>query len=78
MESGIIEELRSAYHRRICEEVLRKNSDGVPNNADSSSNPSKRIGKGIIDHFVWPIRTGRLPGQTAGSRFEEANQGLSV
>ena len=74
MERGRIEELRSAYHRRICEEVLRQNSTGVPNNADSGSNASVRMGKGIIDRLGWPIRTGRLAGQTAGHRFEEATK----
>ena len=71
MERGKIEELRSAYHRRICEEVLRKNSVGVPNNADSGSNTSVRLSKGILDRLGWPTRTERLAGQTAGRRFEE-------
>ncbi len=74
MEKGRMEELRSAYHHRICKEVLRKNSYGVPNNADSHSKASVRIGKGIIDRLEGPIGTEQLVGQTVGHRFEEATK----
>ena len=74
MEKGRIEELRVAYHRRICEEVLRKNSAGVPNNADRGSKASVRISKGIIDRLGWPTRAEQLAGQTAGHRFEKATR----
>ena len=74
MGKGRIEELRSAYHRRICEEVLRQNSAGVPNNADSGNNASVRISKGIIDRLGCSIGTKRLAGQTKGRRFEEVTR----
>ena len=74
MGKGRIEELRSVYHRRICEEVLRKNSDGEPNNADRNSKASVRISKGIIDRLGCSIRVGRLAGQTAGRRFEKVTR----
>ncbi len=70
MKSGKIEELRRDYHYRICNEVLRQNEKGVPNNADSGSSISIRIGKGIVDHIGFNVKTDKLPGQTAGSRFE--------
>ena len=72
--TGKIEELRSAYHRQICDEVLRQNESGVPNNADSGSAASVRIGRGIIDRIGFPVKTERLAGQTAGHRFEAATK----
>lgn len=69
-----MKELRSAYHRWICEEVLRKNSAGVPNNADITSKTSVRLSKGISNRLGWPIKTGSLPGQTAGRQFEEVTR----
>ena len=72
--TGRIEELRRAYHRQICDEVLRQNESGVPNNADSGSAASVRIGRGIIDRIGFPVKTERLAGQTAGHRFEAATK----
>ncbi len=74
MKQGKIETLRSAYHRRICAEVLRKNQSDVPNNADGGSPASVRIGKGIIDRIRFPVKTEKLAGQTAGKRFEAATR----
>lgn len=70
MTSGKIEELRRDYHHRICTEVLRKSETGAPNNADSASAASVEIGKGIVDHIGIDVKTGKLPGQTAGNQFE--------
>ena len=72
--TGRMEDLRQSYHRRICEEVLRQNASGVPNNSDGSSAGSVRIGKGIIERIGFDVKTDRLPGQTAGRRFEEATK----
>ena len=72
--TGKIEELRSAYHRQICDEVLRQNESGIPNNSDSGSAASVRIGREIIDRIGLPIKTERLAGQTAGHRFEAATK----
>ena len=72
--TGRIEELRRAYHRQICDTVLRHNESGVPNNADSGSAASVRIGRGIIDRIGFPVKTERLAGQTAGHRFETATK----
>ena len=71
---GRIEELRRAYHRRLCQDVLRQSSDGVPNNSDRGSAASIRLGKGIISSMAIKPVTGRLAGQTAGHRFEEATR----
>ena len=72
--SGKIEDLRRSYHRQICNDVLRQNESGVPNNADGASAASVKIGRGIIDRLGFVVETGRLPGQTAGRRFEDATK----
>ena len=71
---GRIEDLRRAYHRRICRDVLRWNASGIPNNSDSGSAASVRLGKGIVDNIGLRIGKGKLAGQTAGHRFEEATK----
>ncbi len=72
--SGKIEDLRRLYHQQICRDVLRKNAEGIPNNADKDSPASVRLGKGIVDNIGIQIRVGTLAGQTAGRRFEEATK----
>ncbi len=72
--SGKIEDLRRSYHQRICRDVLRKNASGIPNNSDSSSPASVRLGKGIVDNIGIQVKDGKLAGQTAGRLFEEATR----
>ena len=72
--AGRMEDLRWSYHRRICEDVLRQNAFGVPNNSDGSSPGSVRIGKGIIERLGFDVKIGKLAGQTAGRQFEEATK----
>ena len=72
--SGKIEDLRRAYHRRICNDVLRQSESGVPNNSDAASTASVKIGRGIVDRIEFEVKTGRLAGQTAGRRFEDATK----
>ena len=71
---GRIEFLRRAYHRRICREVLRQNASGIPNNADSGSSASVRLGKGVVDNIGIRLGDEKLAGQTAGHRFEAATR----
>ena len=71
---GRIEILRRAYHRRICREVLRQNASGTPNNADSGSSASVRLGKGVVDNIGIRLGDEKLAGQTAGHRFEAATR----
>lgn len=70
--TGKIEDLRRAYHRQICDKVLRQSKAGVPNNADKKSKASLRISKGIIERIGFPVKTEtkKMAGQTAGLRFE--------
>ena len=72
--TGKIEDLRRAYHRQICDEVLRQDESGIPNNADKGSTASVRIGRKIIELIGFSVETGKLPGQTAGHRFEAATK----
>ena len=72
--TGKIEELRRAYHRQICDKLLRQDASGIPNNADRGSTPSVRIGRKIIELISFPVGTGKLAGQTAGHRFEAATK----
>ncbi len=66
--------MRQAYHIRICRDVLRQNPSGIPNNADSGSSTSARLGRGIVARMGIPIAQGKLPGQTAGRLFEVATR----
>ena len=71
---GRIEDLRRSYHQRICRDVLRKNAEGIPNNADKNSSASAKLGKGIVENIGTQIEIGTLAGQTAGKLFEEATK----
>jgi hypothetical protein len=68
-------ELRAAYHRRICEEIIRVTSDqkkgcDYPNFADGSSVSSRAIAWGIVRRLIYERNDATLGGQTAGGRFE--------
>ena len=71
---GKIEDLRRAYHRQICDEVLRQSKAGVPNNADKGNKASIRIGNRIIECIKFPVKIGKLAGQKKGLRFEAATR----
>lgn len=69
-----IVELRKAYHRRICKEIVRLQKDGelhYLNFADKGSKASRLIAQGIVERLgCSPDYTG-LSGQSAGGLFEE-------
>jgi len=70
-----IADLRSAYHSRICREVIRINRDKAggfeyPNFADVSSVASRGIAWGIVRRLLYERSEATLGSQTAGSRFE--------
>lgn len=74
MSQGRIAALRQEYHRRICEDVMRVNDSGVPNNADKVSPSSVRISKGILEKINIPVGSQAIPAQTVGRRFEETTK----
>ena len=62
---------RRSFHNALLASVLRVDSKGIPSNADKHSKLSVSIAKGILERLGPGATTGRLPGQIAGSRFEE-------
>lgn len=66
-------ELRQAFHKSLLNSgVLAITEKGVVSNADSSSNPSKRLSRGIFDQINSSTAAvpQKLAGQTAGAGFE--------
>lgn len=73
-------DLRQAYHRRICFEIVRvvrrKRSTpsghlDYPNFADGSSDASTDIAWDIVDRLGYAVNQEAISGQTAGRLFEE-------
>jgi hypothetical protein len=70
-----IAELRAAYHRRICEEIIciggtSKRGGDYPNFADGDNASSRAIAWGIVKQLAYQRSDITLGGQTAGGRFE--------
>ena len=62
---------RSAFHKRLITEIITINNDGVLSIADSSSASSKAIARGAVELIGSPKIKNKLPGQQAGSKFED-------
>lgn len=63
---------RSAFHQDLIASILTQDEGGIPANADTGSPISIEIAKGIAAR-IGPLRVAKkVPGQTAGARFEEA------
>ena len=71
-----IAELRAAYHRAICEQIIRisRGSTGLeyPNFADGSNRSSRDISWNLVKRLGYSDAGSSLRGQTAGGRFEAA------
>ncbi len=70
-----ITELRTEYHKHICEEIIRiqksKNGEEYPNFADVGSTHSKKVAWGILSRINYTQNYEKLKGgQTAGRSFE--------
>jgi hypothetical protein len=68
-----IAELRQAYHRRVCTEIIRLSKDGdseYPNFADKGSKASRAIALAMVRQMDCPANYRRISGQTAGGLFE--------
>lgn len=71
-DTPFIADSRKRFHALLLETLLWPDDGGVPSNADQAQKASVVIAQGILDALV-PTRTGpRLPGQSAGAKFEEA------
>lgn len=51
----MLAELRTEYHRQICERVLSVDVIGIPNNADKHSKISVVLAKGILKQIDYPL-----------------------
>lgn len=74
-----IAQLRTAYHRRVCEEIVRLQRDGegdYPNFADRGNKASRAIAHGIVRRLGCPPNHQGLSGQTAGGLFETITRGF--
>jgi len=68
---SIFLEARREFHAILFDRgVLSVNERNIPSNADSSSNHSIRIARGIINRIGQSRESDRLAGQTAGNTFE--------
>jgi len=61
---------RKMFHTALLQTTLTINSTDVVSNADSSSNTSKAIAKGIADLLKAETISERIAGQTSGNQFE--------
>jgi len=63
-------EARRSYHAALLENVLRRNAEGVPSNADGSQKSSVRYAQGILERLGPEVTGARLAGQMSGNEFE--------
>ena len=70
-EPVFFSQARKDFHRSLLKSVLRKDSKGVPSNADRHSKQSRAIALGILELLGAEGVNERLSGQQAGSKFEE-------
>ncbi|MCR4812633.1 MAG: NgoMIV family type II restriction endonuclease [Bacteroidales bacterium] len=70
---SLISKARKQYHEQLLSyNVLTVDADGVPSNADKSSELSKFIARHIAEKLVADVRD-KIQGQTSGSKFEQIN-----
>jgi len=67
---SILGDLRQQFHATLLEGVLTVSDSGVASNADSSSKWSKLFARNITDRLGGALVAPKLPGQTAGAKFE--------
>ena len=71
--SVLISDARKKYHQALLANgVLTVDKKGIPSNADSSSNLSISIAKGIADLLLAETHD-KIVGQTSGAKFEQIN-----
>ena len=67
---GLISSARTAFHAAVLERVLRLDDQGIPSNADKDNAASVATALGIVNR-IGEATTGKMAGQTVGTRFEE-------
>lgn len=73
MSKAQVSRLREAYLRAICDQILGYRNEGsrVPTIADSSSEASIEIARGIIETLGFSVCSDPKTGQTAGALFTQ-------
>ncbi len=61
---------RREFHATLLAGPLSVSASGVPSNADNGSNVSVSLAKGIVNRIGSARAAAKLPGQTAGAKFE--------
>lgn len=70
---ALITKARKQYHAKLLtHNVLTIDKDGVPSNADKSSELSKYIARHIADSLLVEVHD-KIQGQTSGAKFEQIN-----
>ena len=67
----VFAQARRKFHAELRNASMLSSKEGVPSNADGSSNPSMNIATGILERIGAGEDGERLAGQRAGSMFEE-------
>ena len=70
MQEALLSRERRNFHKEVLQNVLRVTKDGNPNNADKDSGLSVKIAAHILNS-IGKAPTSPLPGQSAGSLFEQ-------
>ncbi|MFE1747937.1 NgoMIV family type II restriction endonuclease [Coleofasciculus sp. H7-2] len=69
--SAYFSQSRKKFHADVLVGLIRFNSQGVPNFADTSSKASSNIAKRIVGKMEGEVSIGRVAGQTSGKLFED-------
>lgn len=70
---ALITNARKQYHAKLLtHNVLTIDKDGIPSNADKSSELSKYIARHIADSLMVEVHD-KIQGQTSGAKFEQIN-----
>lgn len=70
---ALITEARKQYHEKLLlHNVLTIGMDGVPSNADKSSELSKFIARNVAEMLMAEVHE-KIQGQTSGAKFEQIN-----
>ena len=69
--SAFLAEARREFHASLIDGILTTDANGIPSNADKGSALSKNIAVAILGKLGDSRTAEKLPGQTAGSNFEE-------
>lgn len=69
--SAYFSQARKKFHAAVLVGLVRFNSLGVPNFADTSSKASSNIAKRIVEKMEGEVSIGQVAGQTSGKLFED-------